>query len=88
MDRPDVKHAEGPLAGVRRGSILQVIYDGAQAALVEVTRVKAHAIECREGEIECKITVVSPRDLRFYAKLSPVRTSCLRPIQIREVSRV
>ena len=82
-----VLHQDGPFAGLRPGSLVRVIYDGAPAALMVVARVKQHAIEGAEGEIPCRVTLVSPTDLRFYAELSPSRQTVLRPVTIREVLR-
>jgi hypothetical protein len=83
--RADYQHDEGPFKGISSGDVLQVNYDGAQAALMQVTRVKHHAIVGTEGAIKCKITMVSPVDLRFYADLTPNRQTCLRPISIRKM---
>lgn len=78
--REDVVHNFGPFQGIKTGDILQVMYQGEQIALVRVTRVKAFAIECYEGESKCKITMVTPKDIRFYADITPLRATVLRNI--------
>jgi hypothetical protein len=86
--RDDILHKDGPFQGLSTGDLVYVIYDGAPTALIRLTRVKQHALEGTEGEYKCRITMVTPRDLRFYAELGPNRETVLRPITLRRAGEV
>lgn len=83
--RKDIIHEDGPFAGLSAGDLVQVLYDGAQAALIQITQVNRHSLEGIEGGFKCKVTLVSLWDLRFYAELGPNRQTVLRPISLRKV---
>ena len=83
--REDIKHEDGPFAGLSSGDVVYVIYDGAPTALMQITSVKQHALEGTEAGIKCRVTMVTPRDLRFYADLGQNRQTVLRPIKLRKV---
>lgn len=82
-DRPKVKVKAKPtkFPGIGPGDVLSIIYHGAQASLIQVTKVNQYSVEGRDGEASCKLTWVSERDMRFYASLGPNRQSVLRPVQ-------
>ena len=75
------------------GDTVRIIYHGAAAALMQVTKVNSYSIEGMDGESKCKITWVSDSELRFYGELGPDilhgdwnRTTVLRNVQIRKVA--
>jgi hypothetical protein len=80
-----VDHPEGhPFHGIAAGDLIRVIYDGAPAALLQVTEIKQHSLKGNDGDFHCRVTVVSPNDLRFYGKIDARRTMTLRPIKLRK----
>ncbi len=67
------------------GDLVQVIYHGAQVALVHIDKVKNYSMMGKDGTEVCKITWVAEGDMRFYAKFAVARTSVLRPITLKKV---
>jgi len=76
-----------PFFGIQKGDIIQVIYDGAQVSLMQVTKIRNYSIQGKDGDCDCKVTWVSDSELRFYAPITPVRTSVLRCVKIKKVSQ-
>lgn len=86
MPREDVVHESGPFQDIRSGDVIRVIYEEMPAAHVLVTRVKQHALLGMDGDSNCKVTIVSPTELRFYGALGPNRTTALRNVQVVKIS--
>jgi hypothetical protein len=80
-------HESGPFAGIVPGDLIRVIYHGAPTALMLIDSVKQYSIHGMDGTQPCKITMVSPTDLRFYARLSEVRETVLRQISIVKIQQ-
>jgi hypothetical protein len=53
---------------------------------MQVTKIKEHSISGLDGDQKCKITQVSPTELRFYAEISPNRESVLRDVKVTNLS--
>ena len=85
--RQDVIHGDGPFADFRSGDVIRVIYHDAPTALMIITRIKAHSLEGLDGESKCKVTIVSPTELRFYGEIGPNRQTVLRDVALHLVRR-
>ena len=70
---------------VRVGDVIRVVYHEAPTALMKVTRVNRHSFHGLDGEWQCKVTVVSDTELRFYGSLGPNRQTVLRNVRLQKI---
>jgi hypothetical protein len=85
-ERKSIYHIEGPFAELRPGDIVQVTYHNETVATMQISRVKQHALEGADGDFKCRVTIVTPRELRFYGSTDPTRQFVLRGVTLVRVS--
>jgi hypothetical protein len=84
-ERKSVYHSEGPFAELRPGDVVKVVHEGDTVAIMQITRVKQHALEGNDADFKCKVTIVTPKELRFYGSDDPVRQMVLRGVSLVRV---
>ena len=84
-ERKSVYHTEGFFADLKPGDIVQVVFKEEPVAVMQINRVKQHAIEGNDGDFKCKVTIVTPKELRFYGSTGPTRELVLRGVILRIV---
>jgi hypothetical protein len=85
--RESIFHIEGPFAGLKPGDVISIVYHGAPTSLMRVTKVRNYSLEGLDGEFKCRVTIVTPTELRFYGELGPNRETVLRGIRIEKVTQ-
>ena len=86
-ERKSIFHTEGPFAELKPGDIVQVIFKNEPVAVMQINRVKQHALEGSDGDFKCKVTIVTPKELRFYGNADPVRQLVLRGVSLVRVEK-
>lgn len=72
--------------GIVVGSVVRVLYDGAQCALMVVSDVNNYSLIGNDGPYKCKVTFLPvTNEFRFYAPIGPNRRSVLRNVKIEKV---
>ena len=84
-ERKSIYHTEGPFADLKPGDIVQVVFKDEPVAIMQINRVKQHAIEGNDGDFKCKVTIVTPKELRFYGSTDSTRELVLRGVILRVV---
>ncbi len=78
-------HSEGPFADIALEDLVGIRYHNAPAVLMRVTKINKHSIEGYDGMHKCKVTIVSPTELRCYCELGPDRQSVLRDVKLERL---
>jgi hypothetical protein len=86
-ERKSIYHTEGPFAELRPGDIVQVLYKDEPVAIIQISRVKQHALEGNDADFKCKVTIVTPKELRFYGSDNPIRQIVLRGVCLVKVEK-